>query len=112
MRILRSGQCNNYYDLQNLKNRLDEEKSVKQVSETSVKSEIENSSEGRQQYHASEFLNLDEELLGGKVNDMERAIKEMKKDTVLQQYNFFVSSPDKSLRKQDKNTMPMENFDL
>lgn len=112
MRILRSGQCSNYYDLQNLKNRLEEEKSVKKVNDTSAKSEIENSFGKRQQYQASEFLYLDEDLMVNKVNDMERAINEMKKDTLLHQYNFFVSNQETSVEKKDINSLPMENFDL
>lgn len=111
MRISRKGQYDSYYDLQNQKSKHEDMKPVKETEGTKTKREEKNTF-SKQQNNEDRFLNLDDGLLENTSNEIERAISDMKKDRVLQQYNFFVSSAENSTENSDKDVMPLENFDL
>ncbi|RDU24312.1 hypothetical protein [Anaerosacchariphilus polymeriproducens] len=108
MRIYRSDQYNSHYNYQNTKNKTDEVNSVEQkncINNFDSKQEQEKSPE-------RSYLEMNPRIIEYKSNDMERAISEMKRDEVLQQYNYFISSTGVSVGKLKENTLSMENFDL
>lgn len=108
MRIYRSELNKSHYNYQNTNSKSNEESSVKQ------KNCIRNSDSQQEQEKklGYSYSKTDCRIIEYKSNDMEKAIYEMKRDEVLQQYNYFISSTGVSFGKSKENSFIMENFDL